>query len=124
MATRIYSQEEIELLDGTEITLRPLPIGRLRKFMKAWQEFANVKDEDDAFTVYINCCGFCLVDSLGANLENKPISVDGVLSDEYRDALEDVLEMSTIFKILEICGGLNFNDPKLLEATEKAIGTN
>ena len=129
MATRVYSSEVIELQDGKEVNLKPLAIGRLRKFMAAWQEFATIEKEEDAFNIYINCCGIALSKELA---DDYPVTegerADDVLNDSYREYLEYVLDMDTIYKILDVCGGLKLNDPKLLAEAERiaaeAAGTN
>lgn len=118
MAKTVFDAKTIELQDGTEVTLVPLAIGLLRKFMKAWQAFAEVKTEDDAFEVYVNCCGIALSKQLGGTFE-KPLDVESVLSDDYRNYIEEVLDMDTIFEIMDVCGGLKLNDPKLLEQMEE-----
>lgn len=118
MAKTVYDSEDITLQDGREVTLVPLAIGRLRRFMKAWGEFANIESEDDAFDIYINCCGVALEKSV-EELFNTTKDAEKVITDEYREYLEDVLDMDTIYKILDVCGGLKLNDPKLLEAAEK-----
>jgi hypothetical protein len=119
MAKTVYNSETIELQDGTEVVLKPLAIGLLRKFMKAWSKFVDVKDEDDAFEIYINCCGVALSNEFKSTFE-KPLDAEKVLSDDYREHLEGVLDMDTIFKIMDLCGGLKLNDPKLLAEVEKA----
>jgi len=95
--------------------------------MKAWGEFADLKNEDQAFDIYINCCGIALEKAVQDDFD-KTSDVDKVLTDEYRAYLEDVLDMDTIYEILDVCGGLKLNDPKLLEeaqrvAMEAAAGT-
>ena len=120
MAKTVYDSVDITLQDGKEVTLVPLAIGRLKKFMKAWGEFANIETEDDAFDIYINCCGIALEKDFHEQFEGKTLDSDKVLTEDYRLYLEDVLDMDTIYKILEVTGGLKLNDPKLLEAAEEA----
>lgn len=133
MASEVYSKEEIVLQDGTEVTLKPLAIGRLRRFMKAWQKFGEVKNDEEGFTVFINCAGIGLehefkgkFDSLKATAEEQ--EKGEFLSAEYKEYLEDVLDLDTIYKVLDITGGLKLNDPKLMEAAlaaaAEADGTN
>jgi hypothetical protein len=117
MATTVYDSVTIALQDGKEVTLVPLALGRLRKFMDAWKKFTDIKEEDEAFDIYVNCCGISLAKQLSDTFE-KPVGDDGTLSADYREYLEDTLDMDTIFKILEVCGGLKLNDPKLLESLE------
>ncbi len=118
MAKTVYDSEDITLQDGREVTLVPLAIGRLRRFMKAWGEFANIENEDQAFDIYINCCGIALEKSVSNDFE-KTSDSEKVITDEYREYLEDVLDMDTIYKVLDVCGGLKLNDPKLLAEAER-----
>lgn len=120
MANTVYDSEVINLQDGKEVTLVPLAIGRLRRFMKAWGEFANIEQEDEAFDIYINCCGVALEKSLEEGFE-KTADSDKVITDEYREYLEDVLDMDTIYRVLEVCGGLKLNDPKVLEEAQRMV---
>lgn len=114
MATTVFDIVTVKLQDGKDVNLKPLNIGLLRKFMEAWKQFANVEDEDQMFDIYVNCCGIALSKELAGTFEN-PLEKDGSLADDYRAYLEDILDIDTIFKILDVCGGLKLNDPKLLE---------
>lgn len=123
MATTVYNQEEITLQDGTDVVLKPLPIGRLRRFMDAWGKFSDVEDEEGGFTVFVNCAGIALENNYKGKFD--ALKADGAakekgefLSEEYKEYLEDTLDLDTIYKILDVCGGIKLNDPKLLEAAE------
>lgn len=125
MATTVYTQEEITLQDGTEVTLKPLPIGRLRRFMEAWGKFVEVETEDDGFNVFVNCAGIALEDNYKGKFDALKATKDEkeageFLSAEYKEYLEDTLDLETIYRILEITGGLKLNDPKVQEAMERA----
>lgn len=122
MAKTVYSSELIQLQDGTEVKLVPLAIGRLRRFMEAWSKFGNLEEGDQyaPFDIYINCCGIALEKDFAEKFE-ETADDEKVITDEYRKFLEDTLDMETIFKIVEICGGINLNDPKLQEETERVL---
>lgn len=115
MATTAYDIIEIELLDGTKLSLRPASIKTLRKFMNQFEEFGEAKNEDEGMTSLVNMAG---------TLIEK--QVPELVAD--RDALEEALDIQTVYKIIEVCGGIKLNDPKLLEAAMKATaegaGTN
>ena len=121
MASQVYNEETIALQDETEVTLRPLPIGPLRRFMQAWAKFAEADSEDDGFDVFVNCAGIALeshfkgkFDSLKA--AGKEREAGEFLSPEYKEYLEGVLDLDTIYKVLDVCGGLKLNtDPKALQ---------
>lgn len=111
MATTIYDIAEIELEDGRSITIKPLPIKLLKKFMIIIRELdkEDIKSEEDAMDVFIKAAMVCL----------EKISPD--LSED-RDAFEENVNVPTMMKILEVCGGLKMNDPNLLGAA--LVGTN
>lgn len=121
MATQAFTAREVALQDGKDVILRPLPIGRLRRFMSAWEQIKDIEEGDDGFDIFINCSGVALehefkgtFDSLKATTEQQ--AEGKFLSDEYREHLEEVLDLETIYVILEIAGGIKLNDPKLVEA--------
>jgi hypothetical protein len=88
--------------------------------MNAWQKFGEIEKEDDALDIYINCCGIALAKELEERVgDNSTLKKDEYLTPEYREYLEDVLDMDTIYKVLDVCGGLKLNDPKLLEEAER-----
>ncbi len=110
MATKVYDVEEIELQNGSKVKLKPLSIKELRKFMAAISKTAEVKTEDETLTVLIDACAVALEKQL-----------PDLVAD--RDALEDALDVPTINRILEVCGGIKMDDPNLLAAAVLA-GTN
>lgn len=110
MSNTVYTVEEIELQDGTTVELKPLNIKHLREFMVKMDEFAKTGDDEDAS---LNC----LIDAAGICLKKK---LPELVAD--RDALEDALDMPTIYKILDLCGGVKLNDPNLLAAAMEAVG--
>lgn len=128
MATAVYDEVEVLLQDNTEVVLKPLPIGQLRRFMAAWKEMANLQGETDSekeehsFTIFVNCAGIALENQFLALEKFAKMRGTGKdpLSKEYRDYLEQVLDIDTIYKIMEVCGGLKLNDPNLLAALSEA----
>lgn len=125
MATKVYKEESFELQNGKEVAVRPLVIGRLRRFLDAWQAGTKLKEGEDGFTIFINCCGIALehnfkgdFDSLKATEEEK--KKGEVLSAEYKEYLEDNLELDTIYKVMDVAGGIDLTNPKLLEAAMEA----
>lgn len=124
-ATQVYKTEDVSLQDGTDVTLKPLAIGRLRTFMEAWSHFAESTSDDEGFDVFINCAGIALehnftdvFDSLRATAVEK--KKGSFLSTEYKTYLEDTLDLDTIYMVLDLCGGIKLNDPKLMEAAMAA----
>jgi hypothetical protein len=103
MATSVYETQKLELMDGSEITLRPLKISLLREFMKKFDT---------------------IVDSTGSNVDSMDILVDCsmIAMKQYnpdlaedREKFEDVVDIKMVYKIIEIASGIKLdaegNDP-------------
>ena len=103
LATKVYDVEEIELQNGDKAKLKPLTIKELRKFMAAIQKTADAKTEDETLTILIEACAVALEKQLPDLVKDK-------------DQLEDALDVPTINRILEVCGGIKMDDPNLLAA--------
>jgi len=103
LATTVYDVEEIELQNGSKVKLKPLTIKALRKFMAEIQKTAESTSEDETLTILINACGIAIESQV------PELTAD-------RDKLEEVLDMPTINRILEVCGGIKLDDPNLLAA--------
>ncbi len=108
MATTVYDTLEIELSDGSNVTLRPLPIKQLKKFMVIIDEMKDPANEEkteaEAMDVFIRAAIVCLEGMKSPLAEN-------------RDQFEEIIDTPTMMKILEVCGGLSLNDPNLLGAS-------
>jgi len=111
MATTVYDIVEIELSDGTNITLKPLPIKQLRKFM----EIVNSMGTDENKTE---------LDAMDQFVEAALVCVEGLGRSDLatKDKFEEVIDTPTMMKILEVAGGLKLSDPNLLGAA--LVGTN
>lgn len=101
MASTVYDVEEITLQNGAVVKLKPLTIKELRKFMAAIQKTAEASTEDQTLTILIDACAVALEKQLPELTQD-------------RDAFEDVLDVPTINRILEVCGGIKMDDPNLL----------
>ena len=111
MPTTVYDIEEIELSDGSSLVIRPLTIKHLKKFLDVIKKADDPKvdTEDQVMEVFIEAAMVCLE-------QLKPeLSKD-------RDAFEEIIEIPTMMKILEVAGGLKLNDPNL--ATAGLVGMN
>lgn len=111
MATNIYDVVEVELENGEIVVLKPLPIKLLKKFMEVIRSMDSetVQTEDDAMDVFVKAAMVCLEKT------NPDLSQD-------REAFEELINVPTMMKILEVCGGLKMTDPNLLGAA--LVGTN
>ena len=111
MATTVYDIVEIELSDGSTLVVKPLPIKQLRKFMAVIKEMDNPENEDEesAMDLFIKAARVCL-----------EVSRPELANDT--DKFEELIEIPTMMKILEVAGGLKLTDPNLLGAA--LVGTN
>lgn len=138
MATTVYTVEEVELQDGKTVTLRPLVVKKLRRFMKMIAEMGTT-DEEGAEDILLNCAAFCISkerpeywdvnkkngtyndpDYTPTGNEDEEIPQVERLKGGYTDDFEEAIDMPTATKIIELCGGINFNDPNLLRAALEA----
>jgi hypothetical protein len=103
LATKVYETYEIELQDGTAVTLKPLPINSLREFMGHMGKLDGTLTEGDAVDVLIDAA------AVGIKLSAPELAAD-------KNRLGDVLDMPTIMKIIEVCGGIKMDDPNLMAA--------
>jgi hypothetical protein len=103
LATTVYDVEEIQLQNGATVKLKPLTIKELREFMKVINKTQEVTTEDETLTILIEACGVALQKQL-----------PDLVAD--RDAFEDTLDVPTINRILEVCGGIKMDDPNQLAA--------
>ena len=103
MATTVYDVEEIQLQNGATVKLKPLTIKELREFMKVINRTQEVTTEDETLTILIEACGVALQKQLPDLVADK-------------DAFEDTLDVPTINRILEVCGGIKMDDPNQLAA--------
>lgn len=111
MTINIYDTAELPLENGEVIFIKPLPIKQLKKFMAVIRELDSeeIETEEAAMDVFIKAAMVCLEKTY------PEIGLD-------RENFEDVVNIPTMMKILEVCGGLKMNDPNLLGAA--LVGTN
>lgn len=93
MATTVYEAETLTLIDGTEISVRPLKISLLRPFMKKFEGVAKVaEDNEKSMNLLIDCVQIAM----------KQYSPELA---EDRAKIEEVLDLPTVYKIVEAASG-------------------
>lgn len=98
MAVSTYQAETLTLVDGTEITVRPLKISLLRPFLKKFDGVAKVADDNEkSMTLLIECVQIAMQ-------QYKP-EIAGDLA-----ALEELLDLPTVYKIVEAASGMQVAD--------------
>jgi inhibitor of KinA sporulation pathway (predicted exonuclease) len=98
MTTTVKENKTITLIDGTEISVRPLKISLLRPFMKKFEAIAKVADDNDkSTTVLMECVQIAMK-------QYKPELADDIA------ALEDNMDLPTVYQIIEEASGVKLGD--------------
>ena len=101
MATTTYESQELVLMDGTTIAVRPLKISLLRPFMSKFEKVAEgAEDNEKSMTLLIECVKIAMQ-------QYKP-----ELADVQK--LEEVLDLPTVYKIIEAASGVKLQDANAL----------
>jgi hypothetical protein len=80
-------------MDGTEISVRPLKISLLRPFMAKFEGVAAVADNNEkSMTLLVECVQIAMK-------QYKPELADDI------EKLEEVLDLPTVYKIVEAASG-------------------
>jgi len=107
MATTVHEEKEITLIDGTKVSIRPLKISLLRQFMKKFEGLADVQDNNDkSMTLLIECVQIAMK-------QYKP-----ELSEDITK-LEDLLDLPTVYQVIEAASGVNLSDTALLALSQQ-----
>jgi hypothetical protein len=97
MATTTHENDQVTLIDGTKITVRPLKISLLRPFMKKFEGVAKVaEDNEKSMTLLIECVQIAMQ-------QYKPELAEDI------QKLEDLLDLPTVYKIVEAASGINLS---------------
>jgi len=108
MATKVYETLELELQDGTVITVKPLNLKNLRAVMKEWANAQNVESEDEFLDILIKCTSIAL----------------SQLAPEKAETVEEDLDLQTMYKILELAADIKLNNPNQTAAAQALLGVN
>lgn len=98
MATTVHQGEELTLMDGSKISVRPLKISLLRPFMKEFEAVAAVaEDNEKSMAILIDCVQIAMKQYSPELAEDKA-------------KLEDILDLPTVYKIIEAASGVKLTD--------------
>jgi hypothetical protein len=96
--TTKYEGETVSLIDGTKIELRPLKISLLRPFMKKFEGISEIAaDNDKSMGLLVECVAIAMK-------QYKPELAEDI------DALEENIDLPTVYKIVEAASGVNMTD--------------
>lgn len=97
MATQVYEETELTLMDGTTIKMRPLKISLLRDFMNRFGDIAKVAEDNDAsMDVLIDCVQIAMK-------QYAPTYTDKAL-------VEENFDLPMVYRVIEAASGIKFDD--------------
>lgn len=100
--TTVNEEKTVVLIDGTEIKVRPLKISLLRPFMKKFEGVAAVaEDNEKSMNILMECIQIAMQ-------QYKP-----ELAEDLK-ALEDNMDLPTVYQIIEEASGVRLADAALL----------
>jgi hypothetical protein len=102
MSTTINETKTVELLDGTTISVRPLKISLLRPFMTKFEKISEVADNNEkSMTLLMECVQIALKQYAPEKAEDLK-------------ALEDNVDLPTVYKIIEEASGIKLSEASLI----------
>ena len=126
MAKEVANIQEINLLDGTEVTLRPASITVLKKIMKSIAKLDKIEDgnQDEIMDVLVDTSAVALRKQLPDVTEWLDMKPEDDDYEAKREEYTDMVDMDIVSLVNEVCGGIKFNDPNQVLAAMEAAGTN
>ena len=101
------NKKTITLVDNTEIPVRALKLSLLRPFMLKFAELAAVADDNDkSMDILMDCVQIAMK-------QYKPELADD------RDQLEELLDLPTVYKIVDAASGFNNSDASVVAGLTK-----
>lgn len=102
MATTVNEEKTVTLIDGTKIKVRPLKISLLRPFMKKFEGVQAVaEDNEKSMNILMECIQIAMQ-------QYKPELAEDLT------ALEENMDLPTVYKIIEEASGVNLSNAALL----------
>jgi hypothetical protein len=95
MAKLIHEKDYVNFVDGTRVQVGPLKIKFLIEFMEVFELIEFTKTDEQSIMILAECATVCM-------RQWYPTI-------QTREDLEDVVDLPTIYKILETCAGININ---------------
>lgn len=123
---RVYTVEYFELMDGTEVEVKPLPIKRLRKAQstinkvirqasESAEQGGDTSDAEDFDDQLIDA----LIDTVLMVMQGQEKCSHFTTEEGGREALEDTIDQESMYEIVRVSTGFDFLGMK--ERAEKAM---
>lgn len=115
MANSIYEVIEVPLQDGTTVELKPASIALLKKGNKELERLwgGEAESTDDTLDILLDICVVLLK-------RQRPELAD---PESGKELAEELFDLDTVYKVIEVFLGVKLNDPKLMEAALRANQT-
>jgi hypothetical protein len=111
MATSVYEEVTLELMDGSTIKMRPLKISLLRDFMKKFDTVVEVASSNvDSMDILVEC-------AMIAMKQYRPELA------QDREKFEDVADIKMVYRIIEAASGIKL-DAEGNDLAAGLLGTN
>ena len=100
-------KKTVTLIDGTKIEVRPLKISLLRPFMNKFEDIAKVaEDNEKSMNLLMECVQIAMK-------QYKPELA------EDRDQLEELLDLPTVYQIIDAASGFQNADASVVSGLVK-----
>ena len=110
MSTPLYEVITVPLQDGSTVELKPASIKLLKAGNKELEKLGETKSTDESLDVLLGTCIVLLK-------RQRPELAD---PETGRALAEDLFDLETVYKVIEVMLGVKLNDPKLIEAAMRA----
>lgn len=107
MATTVYNNKIIKLIDGTELEAMPLKIKYLREFMDAFQKVQTAHDDDETIGLLSECARIAMK-------QYYPL-----ISKSIED-IENNIDLPNIYETLDVAGGIKIKADSKETVTSQA----
>jgi len=102
MATNVNEEKTVKLIDGQEISLRPLKISLLRPFMQKFEQIQEVvNDNEKSMSILMECVQIAMK-------QYKPELAEDLT------ALEEIVDLPTVYRIVEEASGARVSEGSLI----------
>lgn len=109
-AQNIYEVIIVPLQDDTTVELKPASIKLLKAGNKQLERLSSAEDTDQTLDILLDVCIVLLK-------RQRPELAD---PETGKELAEDLFDLETVYKVIEVMLGVKLNDPKLVEAAMRA----
>lgn len=109
MATKLYTTNYVEDINGKKIKIIPLKLKYLHDFMDTFEKIKDTKNDDEAIAILVECVRIAMMQYCPEISSSK-------------EEIEDNFNMPTIYEILDYSAGIKINkDKKEKDIKDQAV---